>query len=272
MSVEEWSLVVAVVAIVVSVASSAYTFLQSRHLAGSGFKAAEDLKVDLVTLLAALRSIVYKGIAASQDGNPRDLSLELEQVRQFQTSPSGYALAALAAEQGTADGSDSGRWRVLGLQFAELAGLTTPQPLEIGTVLAARYWATEVETTLGCVTLEHVDWMARKVADLPAMIGSLRQTRSQDMVLNVWYEIAARRRADGDPASRLPQLQALKKCGINDPDLDMWISLITDDSAALQMALAAGANQAVTVDQVLDRHRSHAADTTGLPTTSPSGR
>ena len=102
----DWTLVVSVVATVVAVLSAVYAYTQARHLAGSGFKASEDLKADLVTLLAALRSLIYKGISASQDGKPRNISLELERVREFQTSPSGHALAALAAERGSGDGAD----------------------------------------------------------------------------------------------------------------------------------------------------------------------
>jgi hypothetical protein len=255
MSAEGWSVVVAGVAIVVSVGSAIYTFWQSRHLAGSGFKAAEDLKADLVALLAALRSIIYKGISSSQDNKSRDISVELKRVREFQTSPSGYALAALAAERGAGKQEDAGHWRVLGLQFAELAGMQELNEGDASVVLRARNWSTEIETTLGGLTLDDVEWMASKVGNLPSMTTSLRHTRSRDMVLRSWFEISEERRAEADPQINLRKLLTLKARGVEDPDVDLWIALLNDDKDNLQKALDAGAHVNATMEHVLGRHR-----------------
>jgi hypothetical protein len=272
MSTDDLSVVVAVVAIVVSVVSAIHTFSQSRHLASSGFKAAEDLKVDLVTLLAALRSITYKGIAASQDGKPRDISQELERVREFQTSPSGYALAALAAERGAGDGADAGRWRVLGLEFAELAGLDISKPEDAGAALAARSWATEIETTLSALAPGDVDAMARKVSNLPAMIGSMRQTRTQDMVLRLWFDVDSEQRGNQNRERELARLHALKADGVEDPDVDMWIATLTDDPDLLQKSLNSGADLSVTMPQLFKRHPTPAAEPGPTDSAAATGR
>jgi hypothetical protein len=194
---------VAVAAIVVSAGVGMYvlwaTSRQSRRLAGSGFKTVEDLKVDLVALLAALRSAIYKGIAADQSGEPQDVSHELERIRAFQTSPSGYALAALAAKRGSGSDPHAGRWRTLGLHFAELGGIVNSPPhVDRSVALTARHWSTEIETTLGSITLDDADWMAEKVGDLPTMIASLAQTREDDMVLGIWFKVAGNAAAESD--------------------------------------------------------------------------
>lgn len=249
-------LVVTVIATLLSVGSAIYTFRQSQHLAGSGFRAAEDLKSDLVALLAALRSITYKGTAASQDNLPRDITMELERVREFQTSPSGYALSALAAERGSGNAPDSGNWRVLGLGFAELTGLTLdPQSQDGRAALAARRWSSEIETTLGNLTAEDVRLMASKISDLAAIIGSLKETRRLDMVLGIWFKVFDERRNAANPALALGRLRELKAKGVNDPDLDMWLGLLEDDKDAMQKALDAGAATDVQLPQLLERHK-----------------
>jgi hypothetical protein len=191
--------VLAGVAVVVSASSAIYTFRQSRQLASSGFKTAEDLKVDLVALLAALRSSIYKGIAASEKNEPKDVSVELERIRGFQTSPSGYALAALAAERGSGSDPDAGRWRILGLQFAYLGGVVDSSKQSDGSVAReVRRWSTEIETTLGTLTLDDVDWMAGKIGDLPSVTASLVETRGKDLIAGSWFKIAEERRDEND--------------------------------------------------------------------------
>lgn len=194
---------VAVAAILVSAGVGVYVLWassrQSRRLAGSGFRTVEDLKVDLIALLAALRSAIYKGIAAAESNEPRDVSHELERIRTFQTSPSGYALAALAAKRGSGSDPHAGRWRTLGLHFAELGGIVdSPSNVDRSVALAARYWSTEIETTLGSITLDDANWMAERVSDLPTMIASLAETREEDMVLGLWFKVAGDRAAEHD--------------------------------------------------------------------------
>lgn len=264
MSANAWAVVVAVVSLAVAGTAAFYTYRQTRHLAGSGFKTAEDLKVDIVALLAALRSVIYKGIAASQDDRSRDVSSELERLRDFQTSPSGYALGAFAAERGSGTSEDAGRWRVLGLQFAELCGLVIPATQADGSlVLRARHWATEIETTLGSLTAQDVDWMAAKVGNLPSMVASLVETRSRDMVANLWFGVAAQRRDEADPQAQLGRLQKLKLSGIDDPDLDLWIATLTDDTALLAKALGDGADTSITLGGLLERYDDVDADGAG---------
>lgn len=255
MTANDWSVVVAVVAVVVAGGSAVYTVRHSRRLASSGFKTAEDLKVDLVALLAALRSAIYKGIAASQDNKPRDVSVELERIRAFQASPSGYALAALAAERGSGSDRAAGRWRVLGLQFAELGGaVSDPHQSDGAVTLEMRHWATEIETTLSTVTLQDVDWMALKIGDLRSMITSVVETRDKDMVARIWFELAEQRRRESDPQSQLDELRTLEASGVDDPNIVFWIAMLTDDLDLLEKALAAGADRSLTANQVIKRH------------------
>lgn len=256
MDADSGMLIVTIVATLLSVGSAIYTFRQSQHLASSGFKAAEDLKSDLVALLAALRSITYKGTVASQDNLSRDIGSELARVRDFQTSPSGYALSALAAERGSGTGADAGSWRVLGLSFAELTGLAPDtQSRDGGMALAARQWASEIETTLGNLTAADVDLMAGKITNLAAIIGSLKETRHLDMVLGIWFRLFDERRSAANPTLALDRLRQIKAAGVKDPDLDMWLALLDDDKDGMQKALDAGAAIDLQLGQLLERYK-----------------
>jgi hypothetical protein len=197
---------VAVAAIVVSAGVGMYvlwaTSRQSRRLAGSGFKTVEDLKVDLVALLAALRSAIYKGIAADQSGEPQDVSHELERIRAFQTSPSGYALAALAAKRGSGSDPHAGRWRTLGLHFAELGGIVdSPPHADRSVALTARHWSTEIETTLGSITLDRRGLDGRKGRRPPhddriAGSDARRRHGARDLVQSRWQGCCRERSAE----------------------------------------------------------------------------
>ncbi|HEX4438235.1 MAG TPA: hypothetical protein VH061_15735 [Solirubrobacteraceae bacterium] len=53
----------------------------------------------------------------------------------------------------------------------------------------------------------------------------------------------------------MARLSALKRQGIDDQDIDLWIGLFRDDKEAVEAALDAGADVNVTIDAVLRRYR-----------------
>ena len=124
--------------------------------------------------------------------------------------------------------------------------------------LWARHWATEIESTLELLRADDVNWMAKKVSDLPAMIASIVETRSKDMVASIWFEVADKRRVEADPARQLERLQVLRASGVVDPTLDFWIAFLTHDSAQVEKALKRGADRTISVAALIARYGSDA--------------
>jgi hypothetical protein len=262
----------AIAALIVSIVAILVAGFVARQVESSGFKAEEQFKADLVNLLAALRGLIVKGILADQDQEPRSTATELDVIRGFQASTSGIALSAWAVEKGVGDGPVPGRWRTLSMNLGELAGAMQSGKAEDNVRL--RDGATEVELTLDDLASKEVRIISRKVGDLPAFFGSLKETRQKDILLRPWFEIYNEIRLESDPKLRLPQLEALRAAGVDDPDLDLWLAFLNDDVPGLKRALDRGANKGISPGEVLRRHESRtvtpsSAASTGSSATGP---
>ncbi len=242
----------AIAALIVSIVAIIITSYVARLVGGSGFRAQEQLKIDLVNLLAALRSTIIKGIAASQDDCPRSLTSEIAVFSNFQTSVSGIALAGWAAEKGVGEGQTEGSWRALELRMAELAGASPPSVSEDNLLL--RGIAADVELTIQDLSSKDVRTMAKRVHNLPGFFATLRVTRSKDMILRIWFTSHIRKVQQSDPKLALPELRRLLAEGRKDPNIDMWISLATNDNQGLKEAIDNGANIGASLESVLRKY------------------
>jgi hypothetical protein len=249
-----WAVVVAVVAVVASAISAWYTVKKSTEAVTAGFRASEDVKADLVGLIAALRSLILKGIQSDQDGKYRDVQADIEAVRRFQTSPSGLGLSLLAAKRGSSSEPTSGNWRVLGLEMADLTGIVLTDQATAATTLTCRKLATGIEQTLSLIKQEDVDWVTSKIRDLDVLLTTLVDSRSQDMILGIWFGIFTQNQNQTYPAKFLPQLEKLEAAGVDDPDLQLWLALLRDQPDEGKKALESGASPATTIDDLLKRH------------------
>lgn len=64
------------------------------------------------------------------------------------------------------------------------------------------------------------------------------------------------KQTNGSRSALVAQLRELKRQGIHDPDIDLWIGVYRGDTEEMRAALDAGADVNVTIDEVLQRHRS----------------
>jgi hypothetical protein len=254
MSAGGWAVVVAVVAVVVSAVAAWYTTQKSRETATAGFRAGEDIKADLVALIAALRSLILKGIQSSQDDEYLDVQADLEAVRRFQTSGSGLGLSLLAAERGSTSEPMSGNWRVLGLNMANLTGIALTDQATGATNLKCRELATDIEQTLSQITQTDVNWVTSRMRKLDALVTTLVDTRGKDFILAIWFQIYARNKVQADPAKYLAELEQLESAGVDDPDLRLWLAILRDQPDKGERALKEGASRATSVNELLQRH------------------
>jgi hypothetical protein len=245
---------IAIVAVLVSIATAAHAAHVARELGGSGFKAEEQLKTDLVNLLSALRGLTAKGALAGDNGVYRQVNEELTVIRSFASSTSGFGLMALAAQrgrEGASDDENAGRWRTLSLNLGNLAGA---QPARAADNLSLRLLATDVELTLEDLTSDDIRAICRMLRDLPAVFDTLRETRSKDILLRAWFEIHAEQAEASNPRVLRPRLEALRAAGHKDPDIDFWLALLDGDVAAMKHAVERGADRTTSITAVVERY------------------
>lgn len=250
-----------------------YAARVARQVEESGFKAEEQFKADLVTLLSALRSIIVKGAMNAAASTPLSIEKEIDTIRTFQASTSGLALAAWAARQGkVGDTKDpvAGRWRTLSLDLGNLSG-ATGDDVEQGAASNGKLpnWATAVELTLENLTEESVKAISKNIRNLPGTFAALRESREDDFLLKIWFDIYQGKETSNSPDIQRRRLEHLRESGIDDPDIDAWLALLSDsnDSADdFKAALDRGADPAVSVNEVLARYEADASEESADPT------
>jgi hypothetical protein len=267
--------VVSVIALLVGL----YASRVARQVEESGFKAEEQFKADLVTLLSALRSIIVKGALNAADSAPLSVEKEIDTIRTFQASTSGLALAAWAARQGSiGDSKDqkAGRWRTLSLELGNLSGATRDD-VEQGAASNAMLpnWATAVELALENLTEDSVRAISKKIRDLPGTFAALKESREDDFLLKIWFDLYQDKEESNSSEVQRRRLEHLRESGIDDPDIDAWLALLSesDESADdFKAALDRGANTATSLNDVLARHEGDAReeDANSTPAEDPS--
>lgn len=251
--------IAALVISIVSVFAALYAARVAHHVEESGFKAEEQFKADIVALLSALRSIIVKGTLSADDSTSRSVEREIEIVRTFQASTSGLALAAWAARRGANGESKdvaAGRWRTLSLNLGNIAGVTA-DGTEQGNVafnVKLRGWATAVELALEDLTEDSVMAISKNIGDLPGAFAALRESRENDVILKIWFEIYKSEEESNKPENQRGKLEYLRGMGIDDPDIDMGLAFLDDDVEAFKAAIGRGANSAGSINEILARY------------------
>jgi hypothetical protein len=234
------------------------------HVEESGFKAEEQFKADLVALLSSLRSIIVKGAINAASSSPLSIEKEIDVIRDFQASTSGLALAAWAARQGSAGDSrdqTAGRWRTLSIDLGNLSG-ATGNDVEQGAASNARIpnWATSVELTLEDLTEDSVRAISRNIRDLPGTFADLKVSRENDILLKSWFKIYQDKEQAGSPEVQRRRLEDLRDSGVDDPDVDAWLAVLSGNVDDLKAAVGRGANTATDLNEVLARYEGSARE------------
>lgn len=263
--------VVSVIALFVGL----YASHVARQVEESGFKAEEQFKADLVTLLSALRSIIVKG-ALTSSSTPLSVEKEIDTIRTFQASTSGLALATWAARQGSIGDSEdrmAGRWRTLSLDLGRLSG-ATGDDVEQGAASNPKLpnWATAVELSLENLTEDSVRAISRNIRNLPGTFAALRESREDDFLLKTWFDIYQAKEESDSPEVQRRRLEHLRERGIDDPDVDAWFALLSDNADDFKAAVDRGANTAADLNDVLARYEGDAReeDANSTPGEDPS--
>jgi hypothetical protein len=250
-----------IAALAISLFAAIASVRATYHVATSGFRASQDFVSDLASLLAALRSIASKGAIVLGEARKTPISIddELALVRTFMTGTSGLALTLHAGEIGSTalpDEPGARRWRVIRFHFANLGALRIESPGDNQT--AARY-ALDIERTLDTLDPIAVKAIRRRIKGLPTILSSIRDSREQDILIhsldNVDIELRESSVDKGDLLRRFRAIQVtLRVDGHVDPDVDMFIAVLTNDTRALSDALDRGADPNITDIAVLSRH------------------
>ena len=244
------TLALSAIAIIISVVVAVYATRVSYEVSTSDYQAQQQVKYDTAILLSSLRSLMHKGAYSTTTTDSVDISSETKAISKFLTSATGLAYFAWVDEKDARaeEAAKSGEhWRLFFLYLVELSVMTD--------AYAAARRAGDVELLFDDLTEDDVRQISGFNADLVKSIASLSENRTGNVIIQAFVK----QRADAwpDRAEFRAKLQFLKTLGIDDPNIDLFLAVISEESDvdAVRAALSAGADVKMTDRMLLHKYR-----------------
>jgi hypothetical protein len=251
----------ALVAAIVAISAAVWTQT-------SDYRAQEDVKKDLAMLRATLRAIMIKGASLRAEDPNQALTFEDDRkaLETFWRSTTAFGFWAWLEMRGSAaPEGENEPWRVFSLEFAHLlAACGAPASArEVPKLLRS---AVALEKALATLTTDNIYFISNRMANLAGALGTA--VESKDVLLSSVLAVfgTERRGGAGDNVSTTDrdQTQAkfkhLKRKGIDDANVDLFLAVFANSPEDLKAALDAGADVSATDTQVLAKYREQLAD------------
>lgn len=244
------TLALSAIAIVISVVVAIYAMRASYEVSTSDYQAQQQVKYDTAILLSSLRSLMHKGANSVNATGSVDISSETGAISKFLTSATGLAYFTWVDEKGARAkkaGKSGEQWRLFFIYLAELSVMTD--------AYAAATRAADVELLFDDLTEDDVRQISGFNADLVKSIASLSENRAENVVVQAFVEESVRKRPEH--AEFRAKLQFLKTLGIDDPNIDLFLAVTSEESDvdAVRAALDAGADRKITAGMLLHKYR-----------------
>jgi hypothetical protein len=243
------TLILSGLAIFFSIITAIYSGYLSVRLASSDYKAKEQVKEDTAKLLAALRSIMHKGALSSSTNYTIDISCEKTVISEFMNSQTGFAYYSWVDEKNSdaqKKGTKSESWRLFFLYLAELANSDD--------VYRAARRAADTEILFDGITKKEISKIARFNSNLIIAIEKNSKNREGNIIIKAFVDSQKEKNSENSQSDFVSMLNYLKGLGIKDPDIDMFLAVISNNVPALEEALKAGANPKTTDSALLNKY------------------
>jgi len=244
----EFQLIISVIAIVISTGSAIYTIKTNLTLSSSDYRLSEQVKADTASLVATLRSLMTKSTWAML-GDQMDIDFEKERINEFVNSPTGFAYYRWAAEKDQEAGEGVPEpWRIF---FQTLSKLTNHED----NPEAVHGLASRLEKVLASLRKEDLETIKNYYADLTKMIAGIRDSQQGNVFVHLAQENQENGAKDPDQTEIVRKLNFLKnEREVSDPTLELFLAVYEGNLEAAKMTLDNGADMNLPIGKLLSKY------------------
>jgi hypothetical protein len=232
------------------------------RVSSSDFRAEEDVKAQTAQLLACLRCIIVKGARLSKlpPNTPANIDFKFERtlLSGFLTSTTAFAYWSWVAHKSQVAKDRSEKWRTF---FLDLVGILDVEDADHQLM---RKRAIDLERLLDELRTRDIAQIAGYVSDLARSVHDFAVVREKDPFTKVAFTVPEESDTRKDEAFRR-KLLYLKQRGIQDPNIDLFLSVLDSDVNLVKAALDAGADPSVTDSEVVARYSDELRDFQDTP-------
>lgn len=237
---------------------SFYSNRLSRKVATSDFRAVELVKSETAEIIAIFRALIMKGVVYSQQEKSKrdDKSFEnyidtkaerngIEKFMHSSTALAYYTYIAKRSKEARESGKESEKWRAFFLKLTELRYESHPW---ISAKLAA-----ELECLFEEIREKEIIEIADNLRDLPKAINLLFGEREYDTLMKVMVEPKQEAVDEDVFVDFVKFLKEVKL--IDDPDLDVFWAVFTDNKELIESSHQKGANLNIRSGEIIERYK-----------------
>lgn len=221
----------------------------------SDYRAEQDVRMRTAQLLATLRSIMVKSAMFSQkprdNSDALDLAGERRVLNDFLSSTTAFAYWSWSGYKSVEAGDNPEEWRVF---FMYLADILDSERSQLALMLNR---AAVLEKLLAGLDKKAIRRISSYVSDLSGAIGDFEKNRESNALIKEVFEVYGVSR---NLKITREMLLHLKRKGIADPNIDLWLAVMEEDPARLKSALAAGADQTMTDSALVAKYQAELKD------------
>jgi hypothetical protein len=238
--------------------SGVIAILVTARVSSTDYQAEQNVKADTAKLLASLRSIMLKGALFSQKAAKTnaapDFTNELKSINEFLSSTTAFAFWSWEGYKSALAEERPESWRLFFMYLAELLDSKDNFRNMISR-------AVEIETLLTSLTKKDIRRISQYTSDLAKAVGKFQESRTNSLLINAVASVYEKR---GDANATLQMFLHLKKKGVEDPNIDMFIAVMSpedpENTKKLQAALEAGADPSVTDSELIQKYQTQLKD------------
>jgi hypothetical protein len=255
---EEWSWRASVgssISTAIAIILGAIALLITAQVESSDYKSQQEVKTDLARLLATLSSAqVRAGIKLEPAARAKtDLRVEKAALLTFMQSTTGFAFYGFAAHKSQKSAKAPQEWRLFHLYMSEMIDTD-----DVGLLLNR---AIRVQNLLTSLRKADLKQLSKAVQDIAHSVAHFDDVVENNVLLKAMRGIygvdpKSTPKPEDENARFIAALNFLKLKGVDDPDIDLFLAVDANDTAALQAAIDRGGNVKVTTGELLARHES----------------
>lgn len=228
---------------------SGLAFWWTRKYNTSDFRLSQKVKDDTLELIVTLRCLHLKAIQTTQGLKNLSITFEKEKLNSFLLTPTAFAYNVWVGQKSKLSGEKPEEWRIFFLRLVQI--LNEESHFTAGCIAA------ELEELFDTLNENDFELITSYLENIPDALQKLKSIRQYDVAIQSFMDVCKSRRQQADPkdSSFEHKILFLKRKGVMDPNIDLFLGILVNNEDLVKSALDNGADPAMTDEQLIEKYK-----------------
>jgi len=243
-------LIISLIALLVTIIATILNFKRTKKYNSNDFKLSQKVKDETLELLSTLRALILKAIHSTQGIKSLTITEEKKRINLFLHSSTAFAFYVWVGQKSKFTGDKPEEWRTFFLRLSQI--------LSIDDVYSAGCIAVELEILFDKLSEDDFSKISSYLSNVPDALKKFKTSREYDTSIQTFINVCTDRKMKDCLVEQ--KLRHIKSKGINDPNIDLFLGVFSDDTDIVKSSLRAGADPSITDIKLLSQYREQLKD------------